>query len=165
MDWVRSCACREWGFIYLCCNVFLGNVRVADSAVFPFEFAAHVRFHFLFLPFAFISPLTILISFSGAISSLQLLTASVNWQLLSSKPTLMTFCSMGPHRLYDSRLPVFCWPYQRLQCFLSSRICYCYEITIRRTPTSKNPSDPNFRCHWTNLCINILLSTYLPVSR
>lgn len=28
-------------------DAFLGNVRVADSSVFPFEFAAHVRSYFL----------------------------------------------------------------------------------------------------------------------
>ena len=39
--------------------MFVGNVRVADSAVFPFEFAAHVSFYFsFFLSFGFIDRLT-----------------------------------------------------------------------------------------------------------
>ena len=85
------------------CVVFLANVRVADSAVFPFEFAAHVRYYFPI----FLACISVLIV---AISLALLLMVSANWRPRSSKPTLITFCSMQLHRLHHSRLPAF-WLY------------------------------------------------------
>jgi len=54
------CALAEMQGVLVTYDVmFVGNVRVADSAVFPFEFAAHVSFYFsFFLSFGFIDRLT-----------------------------------------------------------------------------------------------------------